>query len=97
MQGSALQWFSDPSMVSRNHFEDISVVPDKHLDIGGRIRVVSDGDGGGSQHPITTETLPVFPKVGQHELNSLERDSALSRYKEKKKTRRYNAIFTLLI
>ncbi|KAJ0110870.1 hypothetical protein Patl1_01082 [Pistacia atlantica] len=59
-------------------------------DIGGRIRVVSDGDEGGSQHPVTTETLPVFAKVGLHELNSQERDSALSRYKEKKKTRRYD-------
>ncbi|KDP28090.1 hypothetical protein JCGZ_13861 [Jatropha curcas] len=30
------------------------------------------------------------PKIGSHELNSQERDSAISRYKEKRKTRRYD-------
>ncbi|XP_044493114.1 zinc finger protein CONSTANS-LIKE 13-like [Mangifera indica] len=89
-QGSALTWFSHPSMVSRNHVEEISIVPDKHSNTGGCIRVVSDADEGGSQHPIITERLSVFPKVGLHELNTQQRDSALSRYKEKKKTRRYD-------
>lgn len=97
MQGSALTWFSHPSMVSKNHVEEISIVPDKHSNTGGCIRVVSDADEGGSQHPIITERLSVFPKVGLHELNTQQRDSALSRYKEKKKTRRYYILhFTLI-
>ncbi|CAN1199924.1 Zinc finger protein CONSTANS-LIKE 13 [Linum perenne] len=35
-------------------------------------------------------TVPNLPKVAAHEINSQERDSAISRYKEKKKTRRYD-------
>nr|WED40975.1 CONSTANS-like 13A [Mangifera indica] len=89
-QGTALQWFNDRSVVSRNHFDEVSVVPDKLSDIDGRLRVVSDGDEGGSRYPISTETLSVLSKAGLHEINSQERDSALSRYKEKKKTRRYD-------
>lgn len=93
IQGTALQWFNDRSVVSRNHFDEVSVVPDKLSDIDGRLRVVSDGDEGGSRYPISTETLSVLPKAGLHEINSQERDSALSRYKEKKKTRRYSSLF----
>lgn len=99
MQTSSLRWPTDsceaanqrPLTLLRNHFEESFAVPDKHLDTTGCTRnvSVSDGDEGRSQHPITAETSAVFPKVSVHELNSQERDSAISRYKEKRKTRRY--------
>ena len=38
---------------------------------------------------LRSETLPTVPKAAACELTSQERDSALLRYKEKKKTRRY--------
>ncbi|KAL5859029.1 hypothetical protein ACOSQ4_000325 [Xanthoceras sorbifolium] len=95
---SAVQWFTDsfeatnqlPSKLLRNNFEESSVVPDQHLDTGGCVSHSSDGHKERSHLPITTEPVPVFPKVGLHELNSQERDSAISRYKEKRKTRRYD-------
>lgn len=42
-------------------------------------------------HSITAENTQVFPNifVGVREINSQERETALSRYKEKKKSRRY--------
>ncbi|KAM3326300.1 zinc finger protein CONSTANS-LIKE 13 [Capsicum chacoense] len=42
-----------------------------------------------SHNPPTTETFQMVPKVAHRELNSQERETAVSRYKEKKKTRRY--------
>ncbi|KAK1560539.1 hypothetical protein Q3G72_027843 [Acer saccharum] len=99
-EASAAQWFTDsleavnqlPSSLLRNKFEESSVVPDQHLETGGRVSHSSDGHKEQSHHPdpVTTETVPVLPKFGLHELNSQERDSAISRYKEKRKTRRYD-------
>ncbi|CAL0302458.1 unnamed protein product [Lupinus luteus] len=48
------------------------------------------GDNEGTpSHSLTNETLPTTPKAVPCELTSQERDSALLRYKQKKKTRRY--------
>ncbi|KAE9598265.1 hypothetical protein Lal_00003990 [Lupinus albus] len=48
-----------------------------------------DENGGSQSHSLMTETLPTTPKAVPCELTSQERDSALLRYKQKKKTRRY--------
>ncbi|KAM7275196.1 hypothetical protein ACFE04_017062 [Oxalis oulophora] len=87
-------WFSDsggeaakqvfsPSALLKASGDDTSVVPDTKLDIDG----VDGHQEGQSQNAVGTRTVPCFPKPARHELNSQERDSALSRYKEKKKTR----------
>ena len=88
MQASAFQWCGDggeaanqvlPSVLLGSS-EESCLVPRKHL----------GSDEGKSECPVVTNTLPAIPKAYVHELNSQERDSALSRYKEKKKTRRYH-------
>ncbi|CAN4093123.1 unnamed protein product [Withania somnifera] len=62
------------------------LLPDRDSD-------VCDASGGAneeqSHNPPTTETFQMVPKVVHRELNSQERETAVSRYKEKKKTRRY--------
>ncbi|KAK7337399.1 hypothetical protein VNO77_17970 [Canavalia gladiata] len=47
-------------------------------------------DGGRPSISLKSETLPTTPKAVPCELASQERDSALLRYKQKKKTRRYD-------
>lgn len=96
MQESMLQWFINtgeaanevfvPSTLLRSNFEDSSAIPDKWSDISGSRS--HDNDGHGVQ-PVTARTPSVVPKVASHELNSQERDFAISRYKEKRKSRRY--------
>ena len=57
------------------------------------------GDNGGKPSiSLKSETLSTTPKAAACELTSQERDSALLRYKQKKKTRRYYnySIFCLL-
>ncbi|XP_047975536.1 zinc finger protein CONSTANS-LIKE 13-like [Salvia hispanica] len=63
------------------------LVPDKDSD--------SAGVGNGIQDiqpcvPVDSQAFQLPPTAATRELNSQERDSALSRYKEKKKTRRYD-------
>ncbi|KAK7259432.1 hypothetical protein RIF29_25039 [Crotalaria pallida] len=48
-----------------------------------------DSNGRNPSPSLTTEALPITPKAVPCELTSQERDSALLRYKQKKKTRRY--------
>lgn len=71
------------SLIDLNH-----IVPDKESDVG-------DGSGNAngprevlSSNPADLKNVQVIPTAAIRELNSQERDSALSRYKEKKKTRR---------
>jgi hypothetical protein len=94
------RWFSDSGEAAKEEFslstlfgacgDETSVVPDTQLDIHGGISHSVDVQEGESQHPIATRTVPCFSIPARHELNSQERDSALSRYKEKKKTRRFD-------
>lgn len=46
-------------------------------------------DGWNSQYPVRNESLGLPPNVSTREINSADRDSAISRYKEKKRTRRF--------
>ncbi|GMI85802.1 B-box protein 11 [Hibiscus trionum] len=83
-ESSPLQCFNDNNVEMANPAflpfpEENAAVPNKHLDSSRSIDV-NDGPEGQMQPP----------KVAVHELNSQERDSAISRYKEKKKTRRYD-------
>lgn len=100
MQANTFQWLNNgydtanefASPLSRHYLEENCMVPDKQEENDSRVNHAPDGYEGQSQAPVTTETLPVLPKVGHHvhELNSQERDYAISRYKEKRKTRRYS-------
>lgn len=60
------------------------MVPDLNSNNDGTASHASDGYGG----QMNSEDSSAFPKVPSHEC-TLHRESALSRYKEKKKTRRY--------
>nr|KJB46780.1 hypothetical protein B456_008G008400 [Gossypium raimondii] len=97
-KSSALRFFGDnvemtdkvfvPFSELRGHTEECAVVPDKHL---GSSRTIPVSDSlGNQQHQIDAGTVSALPKVAVHELNSQERDSAISRYKEKRKTRRFD-------
>lgn len=88
--GEAANHFFLPNSSTRSYLEESHVVPDKHSDISCSVTHSNDGCEGHSRYPIKSETSSTFQRVASHELNSQERDSALSRYKEKKKTRRYH-------
>ncbi|GLT42517.1 hypothetical protein SLA2020_165120 [Shorea laevis] len=78
--------------VFRTYVGENTIVPHKHLDTAGAMSQETNRGGleENSKNPIAAPSLPVFPKIAAHELNSHERDTALSRYKEKKRTRRYD-------
>lgn len=74
-----------PKTLQRSYLQDCSMVPDLNSNNDGTASHASDGYGG----QMNSEDSSAFPKVPSHEC-SLHRESALSRYKEKKKTRRYD-------
>ncbi|KAL7198887.1 hypothetical protein ACSBR2_021222 [Camellia fascicularis] len=78
-----------PSKLQASYIEESCLVPEKDSDIGGSASHANCGPEVESQHH-GTEALHVLPKVTIRELTSQERDFAISRYKEKKKTRRYD-------
>lgn len=94
-EGSAFHWCGDTGEFADQGFsssladcfiETKCLLPDRDSD-------VCDASGGAneeqSHNPPSTETFQRVPKVVHRELNSQERETAVSRYKEKKKTRRY--------
>ncbi|WCJ21409.1 Zinc finger protein CONSTANS-LIKE 13 [Euphorbia peplus] len=98
-EDNIFHWLNDPgepgnqechaSTLITTDFEGSPVVPNHQCNID------SLSHAKGSQeleahYLVPTATLPLYPKVGLHEINSQERDSAISRYKEKKKSRRYD-------
>ncbi|KAF2314956.1 hypothetical protein GH714_037311 [Hevea brasiliensis] len=86
--GEAGNQVCDPSPLLRS--KESSVLPDKQPNIGGSVNRANGREEEEPQFPLSTRMISVFSKVGSHELNSQERDSAISRYKEKKKTRRFD-------
>lgn len=62
---------------------------DKHSDTSDTVYHISDGHIGNSQNHTGSKFLPDYLKVAPHELRTQDRETAISRYKEKKKTRRY--------
>lgn len=98
MQASAFHWCIDggeaanhalPSVPLGSSAEESCLVPIKHSVIGGSVSHANGSDERKSECHVVAKKVPPLPKASVHELNSQERDSALSRYKEKKKTRRY--------
>ncbi|KAJ6710440.1 ZINC FINGER PROTEIN CONSTANS-LIKE 10 [Salix koriyanagi] len=87
--GEAANHVFSSSTLPRSNFEESCAVPDKELNIIGSTSHIHD-DHEAMPQPLTIETLPALPNAVAHDMNSQERDSAVSRYKEKKKTRRYN-------
>ncbi|XP_059295319.1 zinc finger protein CONSTANS-LIKE 13 [Lycium ferocissimum] len=94
-EGSGFHWCGDTGEFADQGFsssladcfiETKCLLPDRDSDVG-------DTSGGAkeeqSHNPPTAETFQMVPKVAHRELNSQERETAVSRYKEKKKTRRY--------
>nr|GLL42611.1 zinc finger protein CONSTANS-LIKE 13-like isoform X2 [Ipomoea trifida] len=65
------------------------LVPDKNSDTGYGSVLATDHSKGKSQHSSITDTQQVLPRVAPRELNSQERETAITRYKEKRKTRRF--------
>lgn len=80
-----------PKTSLRSYDQESHIDPDKHSDIGDTVNHNHsiDGHNGQSQHHMDSTSLPDYLKVNPHELRSQDRETALSRYKEKKKTRRY--------
>ncbi|KAJ8749616.1 hypothetical protein K2173_026265 [Erythroxylum novogranatense] len=99
MQENGFPWLNDTDEAINNTFlssatlktnlEENYTVPDKQSDFGGSASNTNDG-GEAQTHPFMLSTSLLLPKVASHEINSQERDCAISRYKEKKKTRRYD-------
>ncbi|XP_015575619.1 zinc finger protein CONSTANS-LIKE 13 [Ricinus communis] len=88
--GEAGNQVSVPCTLPRSHLEESPVVPDKQSNIDGSASYANGSHEGEPQYPASTGLISVFPKVVSHDINSQERDSAISRYKEKRKTRRYD-------
>ncbi|KAJ8543322.1 hypothetical protein K7X08_005845 [Anisodus acutangulus] len=95
-EGSGFHWCCDTGEFTDQGFsssladcfiETKCLLPDRDSDVG-------DTSGGANEekshhNPPTAETFQMVPKFSHRELNSQERETAVSRYKEKKKTRRY--------
>ncbi|XP_050363286.1 zinc finger protein CONSTANS-LIKE 13 [Argentina anserina] len=71
--------------LKRSYLQDCSMVPDLNSNNDGIASHTSDGFGG----QMTSEASSALPRVPPHEC-TINRESALTRYKEKKKTRRYD-------
>lgn len=99
LQTTGFQWYNDVGEFADQGFgptllqgfnETACLVPDKDSDVGDSSGAANNHNEGQSNHSSHTETFQVPPPiVAPRELNSRERETAISRYKEKKKTRRY--------
>ncbi|KAK6141324.1 hypothetical protein DH2020_024922 [Rehmannia glutinosa] len=78
-----------PSPFMSSYIETNHLVPDKDSDVGENTSIANGFQEVQSCPPVDSKTFQVLPNAGVRELNSQERDTAISRYKEKKKTRRY--------
>ncbi|KAG6748508.1 hypothetical protein POTOM_048434 [Populus tomentosa] len=87
--GEAANQASFPSTLPGSNVEESCAVPETEFNISDSASHINDGHEAEPQ-PSTIGTSPALPNVGTHELSSQERDSAISRYKEKKQTRRYD-------
>ncbi|XP_073139794.1 zinc finger protein CONSTANS-LIKE 13 [Henckelia pumila] len=79
-----------PPLVLSNFIEINHLVPDKDSDVGDNLGTASGCLEMQSEVLADSNMLQVISNGGMRELNSQERDSAISRYKEKRKTRRYD-------
>ncbi|KNA20601.1 hypothetical protein SOVF_050830 [Spinacia oleracea] len=75
------------SALSGSHIEDSALNSNTPSDMCNSTNLTTNG--WNSQHPNGNESTGFTQNVATRELTSAERDSALSRYKEKKRTRRF--------
>ncbi|PON57172.1 Zinc finger-domain containing protein [Parasponia andersonii] len=97
----ACQWYVDndeaayqdvlPDMLLRRHLRKGYKDSDKRSEISDtRSHANDDGHNERSPHPMDSRASSDYQKVAPYELSSQEREGAISRYKEKRKTRRYD-------
>ncbi|KAL8149023.1 hypothetical protein AgCh_006151 [Apium graveolens] len=95
-EGSTFQWCNDigkeaevilPNASFQSYLNTDSLVPDKDPDINPKLHHGDNKNETPLQNPVVTEGSQIFPKV-PHEFCSQHRDSAITRYKEKRKSRR---------
>ncbi|XP_057965752.1 zinc finger protein CONSTANS-LIKE 13 isoform X2 [Malania oleifera] len=103
-EASAFNWRSDggeaanqvclPSTLLRSRTEESPENSNKHSVTICSVSNVSGSDEGQLRHPIISRTSSVpssgLTKAAPHEVTSQDRETAISRYKEKKKARRYD-------
>ncbi|GMH27777.1 hypothetical protein Nepgr_029620 [Nepenthes gracilis] len=69
------------------HFEESALTSDRDLAAGSGANLA--GNALNPSNAYIAESMALSPRVPGHEFRTADRDSALSRYKEKKRTRRY--------
>ncbi|PKI37169.1 hypothetical protein CRG98_042432 [Punica granatum] len=90
------QWLSDDgdmgnqasnSLAFLSSYHDGNLTnPEKQPQVGS-LSCGNESAEGQQENPVTVNSPPVQPRAVQYDLNSQERESAISRYKEKRKTR----------
>ena len=78
-----------PEMSMRSHLQESYRDSEKHADVGDSLSHANNDNNEQPQHQIDSKAESDLHKVAPYELTSQERETAISRYKEKKKTRRY--------
>nr|AIS92910.1 zinc finger protein CONSTANS-LIKE 10 [Lagerstroemia indica] len=94
----AFQWLSDDGDMKNQASNSLALLssyhegnltnPEEKPEVGS-LSCANESEGQ-PENPVSANTPPVLPRVSQYDLNSQERESAISRYKEKRKTRRYD-------
>lgn len=79
-----------PSTSLQNYFNTNCMVPDKDSEIGHCFCHENNGHEAQSESPVITEAAQILPKVAPREFSIQDRNSAITRYKEKRKSRRYD-------
>lgn len=96
-QGSTFQWCNDigkdpekilPNASSQSYFNTDYQVPAKDPDIDPKLHHIDNKNETPAQNIVVANASQIFPKVAPHEFCSQHRDIAITRYKEKRKSRR---------
>ncbi|WOH01611.1 hypothetical protein DCAR_0520995 [Daucus carota subsp. sativus] len=97
-EGSTFQWCNDigkdpekilPNASSQSYFNTDYQVPAKDPDIDPKLHHIDNKNETPAQNIVVANASQIFPKVAPHEFCSQHRDIAITRYKEKRKSRRY--------
>lgn len=86
-----------PSIPLQNFFSTDCKVPDGKPESVQSLNQGNSGHGTQVDASVNVSVSQIFPKVAPREFSSQERDNALTRYKEKKKCRRYNLCYVLMM
>lgn len=97
-EASAFQWCNDlgedadeslPNTSYQSYFNTDCLVPDKDPEADPTSHYEENKHEIPTQNPVITEASQIIPKAAPYEFSSQHRDSAITRYKEKRKSRRY--------